>query len=350
MLKDAKLLSLVFLQRGGTGVIVGDFSKSPYRFSFTWRLLQKGYRRRCASFCNFLSIVLIVDLWFRCLFVIPLGCGSGFYRATLRTPKVLRHLPHHLALEVGVVVRALPWGHDRGVDGLLHIHFQQLVVVDEDDLVAEVLVAVLVAKDVSDLPSREAARHRGQLAGAEGVAALSDVGLQKGEVDGVIAHPPPGGAGILPRRQSRRVVWPCGALWIRLPCPVVVFLLIGVSLCFPQNYYFFPNPLLFSEEMFWKAKDNPYLCIVSPRQASSQCSNRARRFLFMPPCARTVLRPLPNGRDSSECRLPREIAFLENQKKACQLRKKVSTSERSCSSVKWSVASYVLCVALSFPS
>lgn len=32
-------------------------------------------------------------------------------------------LPHHLALEVGVVARALPWGHDRGVDGLLHIHF-----------------------------------------------------------------------------------------------------------------------------------------------------------------------------------------------------------------------------------
>ena len=89
MLKDTKLLSLVFLQRGETGVIVGDFSKSPYRFSFSWRLLQEGYRRRCASFCNFLSIVLIVDLWFRSLFVIPLGCGRGFYRATLRTPKVL---------------------------------------------------------------------------------------------------------------------------------------------------------------------------------------------------------------------------------------------------------------------
>ncbi len=89
MLKDTKHLSLVFLQRGGTGVIVGDFSKSPYRFSFSWRLLQEGYRRRCASFCNFLSIVLIVDLWFRSLFVIPLGCGRGFYRATLRTPKVL---------------------------------------------------------------------------------------------------------------------------------------------------------------------------------------------------------------------------------------------------------------------
>lgn len=210
MLKDAKPLSLVFLQRGGTGVIVGDFSKSPYRFSFSWRLLQNGYRRRCASFCNFLSIVLIVDLWFRCLFVIPLGCGSGFYRATLRTPKVLRHLPHHLALEVGVVARALPWGHDRGVDGLLHIHFQQLVVVDEDDLVAEVLVAVLVAKDVSDLPSREAARHRGQLAGAEGVAALSGVGLQKGEVDGVVAHPPPawrGDPAEAPVSQGRVVVW-----------------------------------------------------------------------------------------------------------------------------------------------
>lgn len=51
--------------------------------------MQEGYRRRCASFCNFLSIVLIVDLWFRSLFVIPLGCVRGFYRATLRTPKVL---------------------------------------------------------------------------------------------------------------------------------------------------------------------------------------------------------------------------------------------------------------------
>ncbi len=75
-------------------------------------------------------------------------------------------LLHHLALEVGVVARALPWGPDRGVDGILHIHFQQLVVVEADDLVAEVLVAVLVAKDVSGLPSREAARHRGQLLGA----------------------------------------------------------------------------------------------------------------------------------------------------------------------------------------
>lgn len=83
------MLSLAFLQRGETGVIVGDFSKSTYRFSFSWRLLQEGYRRRCASFCNFLSIVLIVDLWFRSLFVIPLGCVRGFYRATLRTPKVL---------------------------------------------------------------------------------------------------------------------------------------------------------------------------------------------------------------------------------------------------------------------
>ena len=100
-------------------------------------------------------------------------------------------LLHHLALEVGVVARALPWGPDRGVDGLLHIHFQQLVVVEADDLVAEVLVAVLVAKDVSDLPSREAARHRGQLAGAEGVAALLGVGLEKGEVDGVVALLPP---------------------------------------------------------------------------------------------------------------------------------------------------------------
>ena len=99
--------------------------------------------------------------------------------------------PHHLALEIGVVARALPWGPDRGVDGLLHIHFQQLVVVEADDLVAEVLVAVLVAKDVSGLPSREAARHRGQLLGAEGVAALSDVGLEKGEVDGVVALLPP---------------------------------------------------------------------------------------------------------------------------------------------------------------
>lgn len=100
-------------------------------------------------------------------------------------------LPHHLALEVGVVARALPWGPDRGVDGLLHIHFQQLVVVEADDLVAEVLVAVLVAKDVSDLPSREAARHRGQLAGAEDVAVLPGVGLEKGEVDGVVALLPP---------------------------------------------------------------------------------------------------------------------------------------------------------------
>lgn len=150
-------------------------------------------------------------------------------------------LLHHLALEVGVVARALPWGPDRGVDGLLHIHFQQLVVVEADDLVAEVLVAVLVAKDVSDLPSREAARHRGQLLGAEGVAALSGVGLEKGEVDGELLMLRLRGAGVLPRRQSRRVVWPCGALWIRLLCPVVVFLLIGVSLCFPQIYYFFPN-------------------------------------------------------------------------------------------------------------
>ena len=119
-------------------------------------------------------------------------------------------LPHHLALEVGVVARALPWGADRGVDGLLHIHFQQLVVVEPDDLVAEVLVAVLVAKDVSDLPSREAARHRGQLSGAEGVAALSDVGLEKGEVDGVVAHPPPawrGGPAEAPVSQGRVAVW-----------------------------------------------------------------------------------------------------------------------------------------------
>lgn len=119
-------------------------------------------------------------------------------------------LLHHLALEVGVVVRALPWGHDRGVDGLLHIHFQQLVVVDEDGLVAEVLVAVLVAKDVSDLPSREAARHRGQLAGAEGVAVLPGVGLKKGEVDGVVAHPPPawrGGPAEAPVSQGRVAVW-----------------------------------------------------------------------------------------------------------------------------------------------
>lgn len=96
------------------------------------------------------------------------------------------------------------------MDGLLHIHFQQLVVVDEDDLVAEVLVAVLVAKDVSDLPSREAARHRGQLAGAEGVAALSDVGLQKGEVDGVVACPPPawrGDSAEAPVSQGRVAVW-----------------------------------------------------------------------------------------------------------------------------------------------
>lgn len=136
------------------------------------------------------------------------------------------------------------------------------------------------------------------------------------------------GAGVLPSRQFRRVVWPCGALWIRLPCPAVVFLLIDVSYCFPQIYYFFPNPLPFPEEMFWKAKDYSYLCIVSPRQASSQCSNRARRFLFMPPCARTVLRPLPNGRN------PRNIGILGKSEKACQLRKKVSTSERSYSSVK----------------
>ena len=88
-LKDVNMLPLVFLQWGETGVIVGVFSKSPYRFSFSWRLLQKGYRRRCASFCNFLSVVLIEDLWFCSLFVIPLGCGRGFYRATLRTPKVL---------------------------------------------------------------------------------------------------------------------------------------------------------------------------------------------------------------------------------------------------------------------
>lgn len=119
-------------------------------------------------------------------------------------------LPHHLALEVGVVARALPWGPDRGVDGLLHIHFQQLVVVEADDLVAEVLVAVLVAKDVSDLPSREAARHRGQLAGAEGVAVLPGVGLEKGEVDGVVAHSPPawrGGPAEAPVSQGRVAVW-----------------------------------------------------------------------------------------------------------------------------------------------
>lgn len=145
--------------------------------------------------------------------------------AVLRDPP---HLPHHLVLEVGVVARALPWGHDRGVDGLLHIHFQQLVVVDEDDLVAEVLVAVLVAKDVSDLPLREAARHRGQLAGAEGVAALSDVGLEKGEVDGVVAHPPPawrGDPAEAPVSQGRVVVW--GAMgsslvhgWPRCSIPI----------------------------------------------------------------------------------------------------------------------------------
>lgn len=119
-------------------------------------------------------------------------------------------LPHHLALEVGVVARALPWGPDRGVDGLLHIHFQQLVVVEADDLVAEVLVAVLVAKDVSDLPSREAARHRGQLLGAEGVAVLPGVGLEKGEVDGVVAHAPPawrGGPAEAPVSQGRVAVW-----------------------------------------------------------------------------------------------------------------------------------------------
>lgn len=140
----------------------------------------------------------------------------------------LRDLPHHLALEVGVVARALPWGPDRGVDGLLHIHFQQLVVVEPDDLVAEVLVAVLVAKDVSDLPSREAARHRGQLAGAEGVAALPGVGLEKGEVDGVVAHPPPawrGGPAEAPVSQGRVAVW--GAMdsslvhgWSRCSIPI----------------------------------------------------------------------------------------------------------------------------------
>lgn len=61
-------------------------------------LLRNGFSCRGASFCNFLSIVLIVDLWFRSLFVIPLGCGSGFYRATLRTPKVLVLSPYSLWL------------------------------------------------------------------------------------------------------------------------------------------------------------------------------------------------------------------------------------------------------------
>lgn len=83
----------------------------------------------------------------------------------------------------------------------------------------------------------------------------------------------------------------------------------------PQIYYFFPNPLPFPEEMFWKAKDYSYLCIVSPRQASSQCSNRARRFLFMPPCAWTVLGPLPNGR------IPRNIGF------PLKIRKSLSAEE-----------------------
>ena len=69
----------------------------------------------------------------------------------------------------------------------------------------------------------------------------------------------------------------------------------------PQIYYFFPNPLPFPEEMFWEAKDYSYLCTVSPRQASSQCSNRARRFLFMPPAHGRPLRPLPNDRN------PRDI-------------------------------------------
>lgn len=48
MLKDAKLLSLAFLQRGEIGVIVGDFSKSPYRFSFFVEIVT---RRLQASLC-----------------------------------------------------------------------------------------------------------------------------------------------------------------------------------------------------------------------------------------------------------------------------------------------------------
>lgn len=155
-------------------------------------------------------------------------------------------LPHHLALEVGVVARALPWGHDRGVDGLLHIHFQQLVVVDEDDLVAEVLVAVLVAKDVSELPSCEAALHRGQLARGEGVAALSDVGLQKGEVDGVVAHPPPawrGGPVEAPVSQGRVAVW---AAMGSSPVPSRCLFAHRRVIIFPTNLLLFSQSSAFS--------------------------------------------------------------------------------------------------------
>lgn len=127
------------------------------------------------------------------------------------------------------------------MDGLLHIHFQQLVVVEADDLVAEVLVAVLVAKDVSDLPSREAARHRGQLAGAEGVAALPDVGLEKGEIDGVVAHAPSawrGGPAEAPVSQGRVAVW--GAMDSSLVPSRCLFAHRRIII-FPQIYYFFPN-------------------------------------------------------------------------------------------------------------
>lgn len=155
-------------------------------------------------------------------------------------------LLHHLALEVGVVARALPWGPDRGVDGLLHIHFQKLVVVEADDLVAEVLVAVLVAKDVSDLPSREAARHRGQLAGAEGVAVLPGVALEKGEVDGVVAHAPPawrGGPAEAPVLQGRVAVW--GAMGSSLVPSRCLFAHRRVVL-FPTNLLLFSQSSAFS--------------------------------------------------------------------------------------------------------
>lgn len=172
--------------------------------------------------------------------------------AALRGPP---HPPHHLALEVGVVARALPWGAGRGVDGLLHQHFQQLVVVEADDLVAEVLVAVLVAKDVPGLPSREAARHRGQLAGAEVVAALSDVGLEKVEVDGVVALLPPSWrkrpvatAFVLQGGAAER-----GAMASPLPKGSLCLHWLFKKLS-PQNYDFFPIPCLFPKKCFGKPK------------------------------------------------------------------------------------------------
>ena len=120
------------------------------------------------------------------------------------------------------------------------------------------------------------------------------------------------------------------------------------SACGQLRPLIFPPKTALARFFLGKSLESQRLFLPLHRQSSPSL------FTMLKSCeAFFCLCPLAHGRSYGLCQtawIPQNIGILGKSEKACQLRKKVSTSERSCSSVKWSVASYVLCVALSFPS